>query len=92
MVKQQKLSHKHLLKIHHDPALAAETINLVYINDGEEGIQRLKKGKGYAYLFKEQPVKDKKIIQRIKKLAIPPAWEKVWICLYRKRTSPGNRL
>jgi len=80
MVKQRKLSHQHLLKIHHDPALAAETFNLIYISDESEGIHRLKKGKGFAYLFKEQVVKDKATIQRIKKLAIPPAWEKVWIC------------
>src|SRR4249920_1123521 len=80
MVKQRKLSHKQFLRIHQDPALSAEIINLVYINDGEEGIHRLKKGKGFAYILKDQVIKDKTIIQRIKKLAIPPAWEKVWIC------------
>ena len=80
MVKQRKLSHKQFLRIHQNPALSAEIINLVYINDGEEGIHRLKKGKGFAYILKDQVIKDKTIIQRIKKLAIPPAWEKVWIC------------
>jgi DNA topoisomerase-1 len=80
MVKQQKLSHTHLLKIHHDPVLAAETINLVYISDESEGIHRLKKGNGWSYRLKDQVIRDKNIIQRIKKLAIPPAWENVWIC------------
>ncbi len=80
MVKEQRLTHKQLLKIHHNHAMAAETVNLVYINDGTEGIRRAKKGKGFAYLFREQVVKDKATIQRIRKLAIPPAWEKVWIC------------
>ncbi len=80
MVTEKKISHKQLVKIHHQPALTADGVNLVYINDGIEGIRRIKKGKGFSYTFKEAEVKDKRIINRIKKLAIPPAWQKVWIC------------
>ncbi len=75
----KKLSHKKYLKIHEQPALTAEAANLVYINDTCDGIERLKKGKGFSYRFKMTIVKDKEIISRINKLAIPPAWENVWI-------------
>ncbi len=80
MVKPKKLSHKQFLNIHDNPSLTADAVNLVYINDTIDGIKRLKKGKGFFYTFKETPVKDEAIINRIKKLAIPPAWDKVWIC------------
>ena len=80
MLKQKKISHRQFVKIHDQPVLAADAVNLVYINDNTEGIRRFKKGDGYYYTFKEVLVKDKSVIDRIKKLAIPPAWEKVWIC------------
>ena len=80
MIQQKSISHKQLVKIHHHPALTADTINLVYINDNEEGIRRFKKGEDYYYTFKDEIVKDENTINRINKLVIPPAWEKVWIC------------
>jgi DNA topoisomerase I len=76
---EKKISHKEWVRIHHDPELAANAANLVYVNDGSKGIQRRKRGKGYAYLIENKPVRDKAIISRINKLAIPPAWQKVWI-------------
>lgn len=78
--KATTLSHHDFLKIHETPALTAEAANLVYINDTTEGIRRQKKGKGFLYIFKENILRDKKIIDRISKLAIPPAWQNVWIC------------
>jgi DNA topoisomerase I len=75
----KKISHQKYVKIYEQPALTAEAANLVYINDTSDGIKRLKKGKGFSYKFKKTIIKDKEIISRIKKLAIPPAWENVWI-------------
>lgn len=80
MRKQKKISHKQILKIHNNPLLTADAVNLVYINDQIDGIQRIKKGKGFYYTYNEVAIKDKNTIVRIKKLAIPPAWDKVWIC------------
>jgi DNA topoisomerase-1 len=54
--------------------------DLVYVTDKDEGILRIKKGSGFIYSYKDNPVKDEKILQHIKKLAIPPAWVNVWIC------------
>jgi DNA topoisomerase I len=75
-----ELSHKEFLKVDKNYAKAAEIINLIYVRDFEPGITRLKKGKGFSYSFEDKPLKNKKDIERIKKLVIPPAWIKVWIC------------
>ena len=53
---------------------------LIYITGDTPGISRRLKGKGYAYFnSKSHPVTNDKTLDRIKKLAIPPAWENVWI-------------
>jgi len=59
---------------------SAEVIHLVYVSDNNDGIKRVKKGKGFIYLKSGKKINDKKELLRIKKLVIPPAWEKVWIC------------
>lgn len=76
------LSHKQFLKTDHDYEKAASVINLVYVKDDAPGINRIKKGKGFSYLLNNKPLKAKNEITRIRKLAIPPAWEKVWICQF----------
>ncbi len=74
-----QLSHKEFLKIDKDYIKAAKAADLIYVNDKNSGISRLKKNGGFTYIFDEQPLKDKEQIERIKKLAIPPAWTNVWI-------------
>jgi DNA topoisomerase-1 len=45
------------------------------------GITRRRRGKGFQYLGEDgEPVDDPEVVARIKALAIPPAWEDVWIC------------
>jgi DNA topoisomerase-1 len=74
------LTHKEFLKIDRDYSEAARAADLVYVSDQWPGIRRQKKGKGFSYLAKEGPVTDKEVLERIRKLAIPPAWTDVWIC------------
>ena len=64
-----------------DPREAAEAAGLVYVNDEDRGIRREGKGDGFAY-FKPNgdPVTDEATLERIRKLAIPPAYTDVWIC------------
>lgn len=73
------LPDKKLQEIVHDAAKAAKAINLIYISDSTEGIQRTKRGKSFSYLLKEKTVTDEETLKRIKSLVIPPAWEHVWI-------------
>lgn len=74
------LSHKEFLRVDRDYAKAAKVVNLIYVKDSDPGISRLKKGKGFIYLADKKPITEKAKIERIKKLAIPPAWIEVWIC------------
>jgi len=80
MEKLIELSHKEFLKIDRDYSKAAKVADLVYVNDKEPGINRLKKGNGFVYIYDDKPLKQKAEIERIRKLAIPPAWTNVWIC------------
>jgi DNA topoisomerase-1 len=47
----------------------------------EAGIRRLRRGRGFSY---EDPagevIEDEETLERIRQLAIPPAWKEVWIC------------
>jgi DNA topoisomerase I len=64
-----------------DPVESAKAAGLRYVTDEEPGIRRRKSGKGFTYVDPQgRTVKDPKVIERIKKLAIPPAWTDVWIC------------
>ncbi|SFI66866.1 DNA topoisomerase-1 [Kaistella treverensis] len=76
-----KISPAKIIKIMKDPVKSAKAVKLVYSNDGESlGISRRKRGKNFTYFLGDEKVKDKEELERIKKLAIPPAWEDVWIC------------
>ncbi len=61
---------------------AAESAGLVYVHDDREpGITRRKSGAGWSYRAPDgHVIKDRATIERIDKLAIPPAYTDVWIC------------
>lgn len=60
---------------------AAERSLLAYVNDHEQGLRRVAHGRGFSYVDADgRPVKDEATLDRIKALAIPPAWTGVWIC------------
>jgi DNA topoisomerase I len=80
MRSKKKLSHRRLLRLANDHKETALTASLTYIVNTTPGIRRIKKGKGFSYIYNGRTVKDKETLDRIKKLAIPPAWTDVWIC------------
>ncbi len=54
---------------------------LTYCSDERPGLSRRRSGTGFAYRdTHDGPVKDKATLDRIRALAIPPAWKDVWIC------------
>ena len=64
-----------------DPREAAAEAGLVYVDDGRPGLTRRRSGKGFRYLdARGAPVRDAATLERIRKLAIPPAYTDVWIC------------
>lgn len=59
----------------------ARANGLIYVSDAEPGIQRRKRGKSFSYLGPDRrPIRDARTLDRIRKLAIPPAYTEVWIC------------
>jgi DNA topoisomerase I len=60
---------------------AAKDAGLRYVSCSEPGIVRVKRGKGFVYrLPSGKAVRDAAELERIRKLALPPAWTDVWIC------------
>jgi DNA topoisomerase I len=54
---------------------------LHYVTDARPGIRRLRTRAGFRYVDADgRPVRDGATLARIRRLAIPPAWEAVWIC------------
>ncbi|HVQ03684.1 MAG TPA: DNA topoisomerase IB, partial [Burkholderiaceae bacterium] len=55
---------------------------LVYVNDATPGIRRVRRGSGFAYRDASGAwLRDRATLQRIRSLAIPPAYNRVWICV-----------
>jgi DNA topoisomerase I len=68
------------------PPASAATIakceELRYSSDIEPGIRRKRAGSGFYYVLPNgKRMTDARTLERIRKLAIPPAYQNVWICL-----------
>jgi DNA topoisomerase-1 len=63
-----------------DPVLSAREAGLRYVSDARPGIRRKRSGKGFTYIGPDDKrITDTSALDRIRSLAIPPAWEDVWI-------------
>jgi len=77
----QRRKSKKPLAMLRDPKVAALVAQLRYVSLDEPGYRRVKRGRGVIYLRANgSKVKHAKELKRIASLAIPPAWENVWIC------------
>jgi DNA topoisomerase-1 len=53
------------------------------VDCSESGIVRRRRGKGFEYLDADgRRITEPSVLERIRELAIPPAWADVWICPY----------
>jgi DNA topoisomerase I len=67
---------------------AARRAGLKYVNDSAPGIGRKQKGRLFVYVGPSgKPIRDRRTLDRIRGLVIPPAWTGVWIC-----TNPNGHL
>ncbi len=65
----------------HDPVAAARAAHLRYVSDRRPGIRRVREGDGFAFHDTDgRLITDERVLDRIRKLAIPPAYTDVWIC------------
>ncbi len=54
---------------------------LIYVQDDAPGWSRVRRGKGFAYVSATGgAIRDAAKLERIRRLAIPPAYTDVWIC------------
>lgn len=64
-----------------DPERAARRVGLRYVSDALPGITRRRSGRGFSYSDSDGGlVRDAATLDRIRAIAIPPAWHDVWIC------------
>lgn len=64
-----------------DPRPATRAMGLVYVNDTQPGLHRVRHGRGFSYRDAAgRTVRDREELSRIRALAIPPAYTDVWIC------------
>jgi DNA topoisomerase-1 len=63
-------------------ATLASCDDLCYSSDAQPGIRRRKAGSGFYYVLPNgRRVTDAATLARIRKLAVPPAYRDVWICM-----------
>jgi DNA topoisomerase-1 len=54
---------------------------LRFVHDSTPGVSRRRAGRGFSYVDAEgRRITDGRVLARIRKLAVPPAWQHVWIC------------
>ena len=69
------------MRDHQSNAQAARSAGLVYVTDRRPGIRRVRHGRGFRYVDpRGRPLTKRADLDRIARLAIPPAWTDVWIC------------
>ena len=63
------------------PAEVARAAGLRYVHDDRPGVHRVRSGRSFRYVGPDGgAVRDPEVLDRIRRLAIPPAWTDVWIC------------
>jgi DNA topoisomerase IB len=63
------------------PLAAAATAGLRYVRDEQPGIERRRRGDGFVYVGADgKTIRNATVLDRIRALAVPPAWTNVWIC------------
>lgn len=59
----------------------AAEVGLRYVSDARPGIERARHGRGFSYRAADGArIRERATLERIRSLAIPPAWTDVWIC------------
>lgn len=74
------LEKKVLRTIARDVSKTARAVGLVYVYCNEAGFTRVRTDSGFVYMDGNRRLRDSVHLERIRRLVLPPAWEKVWIC------------
>jgi DNA topoisomerase-1 len=68
------------VRLHDDPHASATAAGLTYVCDSDPGYHRVRRGTGFGYRDVRGRAPSPAQLDRIRALAIPPAWQDVWIC------------
>lgn len=80
MAKQARVARRKFIAPGESDAAAER---LLYVRDDQPGLRRYRRGKGFIYLdARGRRVTREEVLARIRALAIPPAYEDVWICAH----------
>ena len=80
MPSQRSHASRRRIRVASAPEGSAHLAGLRYATDRRPGISRVRAGKGFRYVAPSgRTVSDKRTLQRIRALAVPPAWTHVWI-------------
>jgi len=63
-----------------DPLLLAPLIGLIAVDDVEPGVRRVRCGRGFRFVDPSGLTVRPPERQRLVNLAVPPAWDDVWLC------------
>ena len=74
------MPHRQLTKRDKASRVEASDARLHYGSDRRPGLQRKRSGAGFRYVTADGKPANRVDLKRIRELAIPPAWEQVWIC------------
>ena len=64
----------------HDPSALAPLVGLTVVGDDRPGVTRVKWGRGFRYVDPDGRTITVPARQRYVDLAVPPAWQGVWMC------------
>jgi DNA topoisomerase I len=65
-----------------EAAHMAARAGLIYVSDNQPGYRRIRDDKDFRYLLPDgRPLKSRREMRRLASLAVPPAYENVWICM-----------
>ena len=80
VVRKRRIVRTRAIDRKHEPSQSAKAAALRYGSDRGPGIRRERAGRGFGYVGPDgRRVRDRATLERIRALAIPPAWVDVWI-------------
>jgi DNA topoisomerase I len=74
------MTHSQITEHDKDSSALAQDARLRYMSGPRPGLRRKRRGTGFRYVNADGKPASREDLKRIRELAIPPAWEHVWIC------------
>jgi DNA topoisomerase-1 len=78
--RRRPLTAAQVVALYEDAQRCADVAGLRYVSAAEPGIRRRRCGRGFTYRSPNNRAVDAELRSWIEQLAIPPAWQDVWIC------------